>query len=361
MWSSATKQLLSKFKIEHPIIQAPMVGGSTSQLVAAVSNAGGLGSLGAALLSPEQLRKAILEIRNLTDKSFNINLFAPTDSTPPTETQIKAANSVLEKYRKELHIDTPPPAIEFSKSFFEEKLAVIREEKVPVFSFTFNILSAEVIHKLKQANIVVIGTATSVAEALLLEKNGVDVIVAQGFEAGGHRGTPPDIAIEDALIGTIALVPQIVDAVNIPVVAAGGIMDGRGILATLILGASAVQMGTAFLSTPEAGIHAKHVEALLTSTDSSTRLTRIFTGRFARGIKNRLMLEMEAHQGQCLSSPYQRTLMQDIRKKAYETNNTDFMQFFSGQAAHFCKTKPAGELVKMLVSEVQKLLSELGS
>lgn len=357
MWPSHVKKVLSTLNIEHPLIQAPMAGLTSAKLVAAVSNAGGLGSLGGALLSPEQLQKAIQEIRTLTKNPFAVNLFAPTSPMKPTESQVQAMNILLDRYREELNLPLSP-TIQFGKSTFEEQLAIILQENPPVFSFTFNSLSFDIIRKLKQAGMIVIGTATTVPEGLALEKIGVDMIVAQGYEAGGHRGTFPEIEIDDALIGEMALLPQLKNAVKIPLIASGGIMNGNGILAALMLGASVVQMGTAFLTCTETTIHSEYKETLLNTVFDQTHLTRAFTGRYARAIKNRFSLEMNPYQDQFLAYPFQRKLTADIKTKAAEVNNPELMSLWAGQAASLCEAKSAGELVNSLIGEIKKTLAE---
>jgi len=347
--------------IQHPIIQAPMALADSPALAAAVSNLGGLGSLGAALFEPEQIRQKIKDIRELTNKPFNINLFSPTESSNYSAAEINKALHDLNYFRNKLgmpecnHIDIP------SVTPFAEKLAVILEEKVPIFSFTFGILSSEIIQSIKSHGIKVIGTATTVREGRLLEQNGVDAIVAQGYEAGGHRGTDLKItSINDALIGTIALVPQLVDAVSIPVIASGGIMDARGIVAALILGASGVQMGTAFLTCPESSIHNKHRECLLSSSDESTWLTNVFTGRMARSLKNDFLLEMNKRHCSVLNFPQQSALVKDIREEAKKQNNPEYMSLWSGQASNLCQNKTAAELFNELVNESNMYLKNIG-
>src|SRR3990167_856273 len=281
-------------KTKYPIIQAPMALSDSPSLAATVSNHGGLGSLGAGAFSQEQIREKIKDIRKLTKKPFAINLFAQTHPKTYSLDEIKEAMSALNYFREKLGLKNIEEIEIKSPHSFEEKLAVILEEKVPIFSFTFFVLPIETIQRIKSHDMIVIGTATTVREAQLLEKNGADMVVVQGYEAGGHRGTDLKMtALPDALIGTMALLPQIVDAVKIPVIASGGIMDGRGIVAALALGAKGVQMGTAFLGCPESGIHPAHRERLLSSTDESTRLTTVFTGRMARSLKNTFFLEME--------------------------------------------------------------------
>ncbi len=243
---------------------------------------------------------------------------------------------------------------------FEEKLAIIIEEKVPIFSFTFGVLPGDTIQNIKSHGISVIGTATTVREAQLLEKNGVDIVVAQGYEAGGHRGTDLNMtSIDDALIGTMALIPQVVDAVKIPVVASGGIMNGRGIIAALALGAAGVQMGTAFLTCSESKIHSVHRKLLINSTDESTRLTTAFTGKMARSLKNAFLIEMEKNNFPILDFPIQSALVRDIREAAQKQNNSDYMSLWSGQASRLCKDKSATELFNELISETGDVLRKL--
>lgn len=357
MWP-ATKisQLLN---IQYPIIQAPMVGATTAELIAAVSNAGGLGSLGAALMTPEQIRQAIREIRALTNKPFNINLFIPEKSNDCTIAEINKVNALYDRYRGELNIPISPHIQPAMSPDFAGQIAVITEEKIPVFSFTFGLLPEKIVRSLQQQNIKIIGTATTVREAKLLAQSGVDLVVAQGSEAGGHRGSAFDTPIDDALIGTMALVPQIIDQIKIPVIASGGIMNGRGIVAALALGADAVQLGTAFLTCPESSIHAQHRAALLNGNDESTRLTRTFTGKTVRAIKNRLLLEMMQYADQVLPFYTHRAMLKDIQLAAAQQNKADFLSLWSGQAASLCRPMPAAKLVKKLVLETEKVLNDL--
>lgn len=353
MWP--TTQATELLNITYPIIQAPMAGLTTPQLIAAVSNAGSLGSLGAALMTPAQLRDAIREIKTLTDKPFNVNLFVPEQINDCTVEEIKKFNLLYDKYRKELNISALPINAPVTPPDFSEQVAVIIEEKVPIFSFTFGLLPENIMQELKKQHIVMIGTATTVREAKNLEQSGVDMIVAQGSEAGGHRGSAYDTHIEDALIGSMALIPQVVDHVNIPVIASGGIMDGRGIAAALMLGAVAVQMGTAFLTCPEASTNSLHRTALLNSNDESTRLTKAFTGKVARSIQNKLLREM-TQQTPTLPFHTHRAALRDIQQAAIQQNNSELISLWSGQAASLCRPKPAAELMKELIEETEKLL-----
>ena len=343
--------------IEHPIVQAPMAGGpSTPELVAAVSNAGGLGSLGAAYLPPETLREQVREIRNLTERPFGVNLFVPSAFEADPE-RIKHANALLGPYRKELGIEAPEKVSSFEESF-EDQLEIVFKERVPVFSFTFGSLKPELVERLKQNGTTVVGTATTVREGLRLEKDGVDVVVAQGSEAGGHRGTFLG-DFRDALIGTMALVPQMVDALSVPVVASGGIMDGRGLAAALVLGAEAAQMGTAFLACEESGAHPEFKRAVLEAAEDETAITRAFSGRAARGVKNRFLIEVGEHEEELPLFPVQNTLTKDIRAAAQKQDRPEFMSLWSGQATRLARPTSAAELVRSVVEGAEVVLREL--
>jgi nitronate monooxygenase len=356
MWPR--NELLRRIGIEHPIIQAPMAGGpSTPALVAAVSSAGALGSFAGGYLPPEAIRSAIQEIRRLADRPFGVNLFVPEPARrSPTDDEVARAQEALRPFRDELGIPVPPRIP--PPPPFEAQLGVVLEERVPVFSFTFGTLPEADVKRLHERGILVMGTATTPREAAALERAGVDAVVAQGSEAGGHRGTfagPP----EEGLIGTMALVPQVVDRVGVPVVAAGGIMDGRGLVAALALGASAVQMGTAFLASAESGAHPRHKEAVLTRSDEDrTALTRAFTGRLARGVRNRFMVEME-QRGAILPYPHQGLLTQDIRQASARDGRDEFLSLWAGQAAPLATGKGAREIVDDLVAQARESLRRL--
>ena len=343
--------------IEHPIVQAPMAGGPTTpELVAAVSNAGGLGSLGAAYLSPETLREQIREIRNLTEGPFNVNLFVPSPFEVDSNS-IEHANGLLGAYRKELGINAPEEFSSFEENF-EDQLEVVIEEHVPVFSFTFGVPSASHLRQLRDAGITTVGTATTVREGLRLEEDGVDMVVAQGSEAGGHRGTFLG-DFQDALIGTMALVPQMVDALSIPVIASGGIMDGRGLAAALVLGAEAAQMGTAFLACEESGTHPEFKRAVLEAAEDETAITRVFSGRAARGVKNRFMIEVGEHEEELPPFPVQNTLTKDVRAAAQKQDRPEFMSLWAGQAVRLARPIGAAELVRSVVEGAEAALREL--
>lgn len=352
MWP--TTKVTRKLKIKFPIIQAPMAGNITSaQLIANVSNAGGMGSLGAGYMGPEDIRKSIQMIRTLTDKPFAVNLFVP-NKAQASKSQMTAMTKILQEACKPVARTinaVKPPFIHA----FAEQLQVILEEKIPVFSFTFGVPEDKWLEKLKKQQICLIGTATTVAEARLLQQKGIDLIVAQSYEAGGHRGTFLHNE-ENGLVGMFALIPQIVDAVHIPVIAAGGIMDARGIIAALALGASAVQMGTAFITCPEASAHPDYKKALLNADDNMTTLTRAFSGKLARGLRNKFINKMLAYQNSILDYPIQNALTKPIREAAAKKNQMDYMSLWSGQAAALASVMPADKLVQQLDREVRKLL-----
>nr|WP_304212553.1 nitronate monooxygenase [Fredinandcohnia onubensis] len=345
-------------KIEHPIIQAPMAGGiTTSELVSAVSNAGGLGMIGAGYMTPLQLKEQIKEIRKLTSHSFGVNLFVPTQFHAK-EDEVKSANQLLNPIREKLN--APPrervelPSFTDALKKFNEQIKVIIEEKVPICSFTFGLPSKALIAELKQHQMVLMGTATSVKEAIAVEESGMDLVVVQGSEAGGHRGGFMNNGHE-GLIGLMSLIPQVADSVNIPVIAAGGIMDGRGLMASICLGAQAVQMGTAFLTCMESGAHPVHKDAILNASDDETVVTRSFSGKWARGLVNPFIENMKEHEIDLPEFPVQNSLTQDIRKASSSQNNKDFMSLWSGQSPRLAKNQSVANLIKSIISEVEQI------
>ncbi|MBT3427398.1 MAG: nitronate monooxygenase [Gammaproteobacteria bacterium] len=347
------------FGIDHPILQAPMAGASNPDLVAAVSNAGGLGGLGAAAMPPETLRKQVQAIKQKTNQAFNVNLFAPASEIFDQEARPgEKLRSVLAGYHHEFGLgEIPSPGNLFGPA--ELQLQVLLDEKVPVISFHFGIERAHV-DAIHAAGLKVICTATHVSEATLLERFGVDAVIAQGSEAGGHRGTFLG-AYQDALIGTLALVPQIVDAVSIPVIAAGGVMDARGIIACHALGAQAVQLGTAFLGCPESGIPDAWRQSLLASQASQTTVTEAMSGKPARGIRNRYITEVEKLDEPLLPYPLQYAISGALRKQAAETDNPDFMAMWSGQGVGLIQPLSAAELMQKLITDTEKLRKQLAS
>ena len=342
--------LVERLGIEHPIIQAPMAGGgSTVELVAAVGRAGGIGFLGCAYSTPDAIRQAAADVSPRTDRPFGLNLFAPQ----PPDGSGGEASRVLDVLR-EVHLELglePPSVPEAGGIDFGEQLEAVLDVGAPAFSFTFGLLPASAIDELHTRNIVVLGTATTVDEAIALEQAGVDAIVAQGSEAGAHRGTFA-ASFEAAMIGTLALVPQVVDAVDVPVVASGGIMDGRGVAAALTLGAHAAQLGTAFLTCDEAGIPAAHKAAILEAREDQTRITRAFSGRPARGIINRLMSAMDRDPTVILPFPLQNAVTRPARTAAAEQGRAEFLSLWAGQGVRMARALPAETLVRQIAEEM---------
>ncbi|MBD2843568.1 nitronate monooxygenase [Paenibacillus sp. IB182496] len=342
--------------IDAPIVQAPMAGGPTTpELIAAVSNAGGLGSLGAGYLSPEQIRSAIRHIRTLTDRPFGVNLFVPGpgQAEEPEEAVLTDMAACLDVYRRELGIPERP-SLHLDFPSFEEQIDVVLEERVPVFSFTFGIPSPEVMERLSQHGTFVIGTATTVDEAIRLERAGAHAVVAQGSEAGGHRGTFLKEASE-SLIGLMALVPQIADHVAVPVIASGGIMDGRGLAASLTLGASAVQMGTAFLTCTESGAHPTHKQKILAASEDATEVTNAYSGKAARGIQTTFMRSMPA--GRIPAYPIQHAMTTDIRQASARANNPEYMSLWAGQGLRLANAQSAAVLIEKTIAQAQKRIA----
>jgi nitronate monooxygenase len=336
-----------------------MAGGLvTPELVAAVSNAGGLGSYPGGYLHPDLIDSAIKKIRSLTNKPFAVNLFIPEKVAEGAAPSPRVVQKLSEMATE---VGVAGPGAPAHESFtFEDQLAVVMDNGVPVFSFTFGMPDPAQIEVLRRKGVAVMGTATSVAEARKLEEAGCSAVAAQGIEAGGHRGTFPETP-HLPMTGTIALVPQIADNVRIPVVASGGIMDGRGIVAALALGASAVQMGTAFLSAAEASVPEAWLQAIKQSDDTSTVLTRVYTGKYARGIKNRFFEDMAKLEAEVPHYPVQHALTAPIRAAAKAKGDARFMSLWAGQAAPMSRRHPAAELVEILVEESRGALEGLRS
>ncbi|MED3960874.1 nitronate monooxygenase [Niallia taxi] len=354
--------LADLLNIKYPIIQAPMAGGiTTSKLVAEVSETGALGMIGAGYLTPYQLKNQIDEIRSLTSKPFGVNLFVPQKFEVNTQ-DVNSVNQILDAINKELNVTYTEDLVlpnfleEYEK--FNEQIKIIIDMNIPVCSFTFGIPSKEIVASLQNANIIVIGTATTAEEAMEVEKSGIDIIVAQGAEAGGHRGSFIDES-EDSLIGLMSLVPQVADTVSKPVVAAGGIMDGRGLMASICLGAVGVQMGTAFLTCDESGAHYVHKNAILNSTENQTVLTRSFSGKWSRGIRNKFILDMRAYENIFPVYPVQNNLTQLIRKASSLQNNKNYMSLWSGQSPRLAKRHTVKSLIQNIIKDVKDITSSL--
>lgn len=350
--------LAARLGLQGPLIQAPMAGGATTpELVAAVSNAGALGSLGGAYLNPAELEKIIRQIKALTDRPFAVNLFAPSPEPALNEAQVQTALVATKSYRQELGIPDPAVRPPFCQNF-EKQFSVVLTERPAVFSFTFGPVEQGVLQECRQRGILTIGTATTLEEGLALQEIGVDAVVAQGAEAGAHRGTfSPEQ--EDLLIGVAALIPILVGKLSIPVIAAGGIMDGRGIAAALTLGARAAQLGTAFLACDESGISKAYRDALLDPKRRVTRLTRAFSGRWARGLENRFMLEMASKENAILPYPAQNAFTQDIRRQAAQLGLPDYLSLWAGQGVGLIRAMKAETLVKTLFEETSAAIRNI--
>jgi len=352
----AISTLLRRLSMRHPIIQAPMAGGADGPtLVAAVGEAGGFGFLGAAYLSPEQISGAASEIRARTPRPFGMNLFAPLP-VPVLPGDADRAVAFVAPFYAEVGLE-PPTIPEAPNDDFVGQLEAAVESGASALSFTFGLPPTEAVAAAKRHDLVLIGTATTVEEGRELQAVGVDAIVAQGSEAGGHRGTFA-APVASSLVGTMALVPQMVDALDAPVIAAGGIMDGRGIAASLALGAEAVQMGTAFLTTDEAGVTDVYRQAILDAGEADTQITTAFSGRAARAIVNRVMTEVEAG-GAILPFPYQNDLTRSLRSTAAKQNKAGYLSLWAGQGVGMARTLSAADLVARLVSETKESVKRL--
>ena len=352
-------RLTKRLNLNVPIIQAPMAGASTPAMAAAVSRGGGLGSLGASLQSPDKTREDCRAIQAETNGAYNINFFVHSKEPVLDETRCEAMRQQLKPYYEELGLGEVPEAMVPSEPFNEDHLAAILDMMPPVVSFHFGLPRAHLFKAVKDAGLFTISSATNVREAKALEAGGIDAIIAQGFEAGGHRGTFEE-PYEDGWVGTMALVPQIVDAVDVPVIAAGGIMDGRGIAAALALGASAVQLGTAFLSTPESAIPQVHRDLLLTAGEDETRLTHAFSGRPSRGIENRYIRETKGGEANFPDFPILNAMTGPLKKASAEAGLGDFVSLWAGQGLGMSRTMAAGELLDKLTAETDEVLGRLG-
>jgi nitronate monooxygenase len=349
-------RLAARLGIEYPIIQGPLGGLASQRLTAAVSNFGGLGSFGAHGLAPEAIGATIAEIRSLTAKPFAMNLWVSMeDEGARTSDEAAFHRSLAPLSPHFAALCVPLPAYKpYAPMRFEDQARVVVEANVPVFSFIFGIPPRDVLQECRGRGIVTIGTATTADEAALLEEAGVDAIVASGFEAGGHRGSFARPA-EESLTGTIALVPQIVARVDVPVIAAGGIGDARGVVAALALGAEAVQMGTVFLSCEASGASPSHREALRAGGPVRTALTRGFTGRLARGIHNRLMDDLTQAGSEILPYPLQRALVKSLAGLAEAGGRADLLPLWAGQNAGLSACTDVPAFLRSLVDAVNLL------
>ena len=353
-------RVTEKLGINYPIVQGPLGGLSSQKLTAAVSNFGGLGSFGALNLSPEEIKNVISQVRSLTSKPFAVNLWVSMEDDEARTSDEAAFNRSLRPlaiYFEQLNAPRPDYK-PYSPIKFEDQVRVLLDENVTVFSFIFGIPPKEILDECRAKGIVTIGTATIPDEAVALQNAGVDVIVGSGFEAGGHRGSFLRAA-EDSVTGTLSLIPRIVDVVDVPVIAAGGIADARGVIAAFALGAEAVQMGTAFLTCEESGASRIHREALMQRKAEYTGLTKAFTGRLARGINNRLMSELNQKGAEILPYPLQRILVRNLSIAAEAAGRADLLPLWAGQSANLSSCTDVSVFLNSLVEEVSEIAGPL--
>jgi nitronate monooxygenase len=357
MWPDT--RVIELFHIELPIVQAPVAGAMDWELAAAAAEAGALGSLPCAMLNADQIRDQMAKIRARTKKPINLNFFC---HAPPTLNNAREARwrERLAPYYRELEIDPAAPIPSSNRTAFDAQMCdVVEETKPDVVSFHFGLPEPKLLERVK-ARFKVMSSATTAAEARWLEERGVDAVIAQGNEAGGHRGIflGDDIATQ---AGTFALVPQVVDAVKVPVIAAGGITDARGIAAAFALGAAGVQIGTAYLWCPEAKISSPHRAALKSARDDGTALTNLMTGRPARGFINRVMREVGPMSDVAPEFPLAAGALAPLRAKAEGQGSGDFSPMWAGQAAALGRAMPAGELTKALAAEALQRMRALAT
>lgn len=348
-------RILDLLGIDVPIIQAPMAGAQGSSMAIAVSNAGGLGSLPCAMLSHEQLRQELEAFAQASSGPLNVNFFCHQPPEPDTA-QAARWKQALKPYYDEVGADFQAPTPVSNRAPFDEAACALIEAYRPaVVSFHFGLPRPDLLKRVKVTGAKVLSSATTVAEAVWLQANGCDAIIAMGYEAGGHRGMFLSSDI-NSQVGTLALVPQVVDAVDIPVIAAGGIGDGRGIAAAFALGASAAQLGTAYLFCPEAKVSAAHRHALDTARESDTALTNLFTGRPARGICNRIMRELGPMSDLAPTFPLAGGALMPIRAITDAQGNSDFSNLWSGQALRLAQALPAAQLTRKLADDALAVL-----
>ncbi len=350
--------MFSLADLDIPVIQAPMAGSgiTTPDLVAAASSAGALGSIAATYCRVDQLCNDVAAVRARTNRPFAINLFAPTIDPPRPDN----ADKELDRLRRwHTRFGLPEPTLPATASeSFPTLLQAILTLQPDVVSCTFGLFPEDAITRLKAVGAYLMGTATTVNEAVLLERAGFDAVIAQGFEAGGHRGSFVS-SKSPGLIALIALLPQVVDAVSVPVVASGGIMDGRGIAAALALGASAVQMGTAFLVTRESGAPQCYKDKVISASDDATVLTSAFSGRLARGIANGFTKDAEELGAEPLPYPWQNALTRPLRKAAIANGDPEALSLWAGQGAGLSKEQSVSELILFLREGLDQAIADL--
>ncbi|QOZ26372.1 nitronate monooxygenase family protein [Bradyrhizobium sp. CCBAU 51753] len=356
MWPD--RRLIDRFNIEFPIVLAPMAGAIDAEMAIAVAQGGGLASLPCAMLSAEKAREQVNIVRQRVSAPVNLNFFChkAVDADPAREATWRQR---LAPYYREHGLDPNAPVNAANRAPFDDAFcAVVEELKPEVVSFHFGLPEPKLLQRVKATGAVVLSSATTVKEAIWLEENGADVIIAQGAEAGGHRGMflTENIAEQP---GTFALVPQVVDAVKVPVIAAGGIADGRGIAAAFALGAAGVQIGTAYLRCPESKVSAPARIALAQASDESTVITNVMTGRPARGVANRVMREVGPISPDAPAFPHAATGLGPLKAAAEKQGRVDFTNLWAGQAVRMGKEMPAAELTRALAGAALARMSQL--
>jgi nitronate monooxygenase len=329
-----------------PLLLAPMAGVAGADLAIAVARAGGLGAIAAATLAPGRIRQEVARFRAAIDAPLNLNFFAHRD-VPPTATATARWRAALAPLHARLGVDVPATATAGRHPFDETAAALVEELRPEVVSFHFGLPETRLVDRVRRTGAIIMSTATTVAEARWLAAHGVDAVIAQGIEAGGHRGMFLDSDV-DGQPGLMALLPQVVDAIDLPVIAAGGIADARGTRAALALGAAAVQVGTAFLRSPEAATPEFHRRALATAGDDSTRITNVFTGRPARGLVNALMGELGPMSPDALPFPYAGSLLAALRALDHANGTGDHSPMWAGQSAALATTDPAAAIARRI-------------
>lgn len=357
MWSQTA--VTHRLGIQYPIIQGPFGGGlSSTQLTIAVSEAGGLGSYGVHHLSPTDIRELGKTLHKQTKKPFALNLWVSNqdqDASSFTAEKFQQSLKIFQPYYQKLGLKPPIQPERFGYNF-EDQIDALLEVKPAVFSFVYGIPSREILQECKRRNIVTVGAITTIDEALVMESAGVDLLVATGFEAGGHRVSFLRSS-EDSLTGTFALIPTVTAKVKIPVIAAGGIANAKGIAAAMILGAQGVQIGTAFLACNESNASNLHKEKLFSNDVKYTALTRAFSGRLARGIRNHFVDEWQTKSSQILPYPIQSWFTNSFKQAAIEQNRADLMSLWASQASPLLKHKNASDLFSELIKETDAIFS----
>lgn len=348
-------------RAQYPIMQGPFGGNLSSvKLASIVSNMGGVGGYGAYTLTPDEIYQLDAAMKKATGKPYNINLWvSDTDlaGDTATETQMQQAKDIFNPYFEALGVPLPEKKLSFA-SRFENQVEVVLHTKPPVFSFVFGIPSNTILDQCRKLGIITAGCATTIHEAIALENAGVDMVLASGFEAGGHRPSFLDTA-ENSLTGTFVLLQQIKERIKTPVIAAGGIANGKAIAAALALGADGVQVGTAFLACEESNAPDFHRRMLLSGEATSTVLTRAFTGRLGRGLKNKIATETKGKEENFLPFPLQSQLMSPLRQAAIEQQQWDFMLLWGGQVSSLLKHPKAADLMNALVKETTDYFTEM--